>query len=59
MKLVCVDLENESSNIEEVMKSRDATFWKKATDVEMESIMFNNRWILVDLPSNSKPIRCN
>ncbi|XP_059458367.1 uncharacterized mitochondrial protein AtMg00820-like [Corylus avellana] len=40
------------------MKSRDTTFWKEAIDDEMESIMFNNTWILVDLPSGSKSIGC-
>jgi hypothetical protein len=55
---VCYNIENEPSNIEEAMKSRDATFWKEAIDDEMESIMFNNTWILVDLPSGSKPIGC-
>jgi hypothetical protein len=47
---VCFNIENETSNIEEAMKSRDATFWKETIDDEMESIMFNNTWILVDLP---------
>jgi hypothetical protein len=55
---VCGNLENEPSNIEEAMKSRDATFWMEAIDDEMESIIFNNTWILIDLPSGSKPIGC-
>ncbi|XP_059431574.1 uncharacterized mitochondrial protein AtMg00820-like [Corylus avellana] len=55
---VCYNIENEPSNIEEAMRSRDATFWKEAIDDEMESIMFINTWILVDSPSGSKPIGC-
>jgi cAMP phosphodiesterase len=55
---VCYNIENEPSNIEEAMKSKDATFWKETIDDEMKSIMFNNTWILVDLPFDSKPIGC-
>jgi hypothetical protein len=51
-------LEYEPSNINEAMKSRDATFWKEASNDEIEFIMFNKTWILVDLPSGSKPIGC-
>jgi hypothetical protein len=55
---ICYNIENEPSNIKEAMKSRDATFWKEAIDDEIESIMFNNTWILVNLLSSSKPIGC-
>jgi hypothetical protein len=55
---VCCNMEYEPSNIKEAMKSRDATFWKEAINDEMESIMFNKTWILVGLPSGSKPIGC-
>jgi hypothetical protein len=33
---VCYNIENEASNIEEAMKSKDATFWKEAINDEME-----------------------
>ena len=56
--VVCYNIENEPSNIEEAIKSRDTTFWKEAINDEMESIMFKNTWILVDLPSGFKPIGC-
>jgi hypothetical protein len=55
---MCYNLENEPSTFEEEMKSRDATFWKEAIDDEMEFVMSNNTWIIVDLSSGSKPIGC-
>ena len=39
------------------MSSRDAFFWREAINDEMDSIMSNQTWILVDLPAGSKPIR--
>ena len=36
----------------------DASFWKEAINAEMDSIMFNQTWELVNLPSGSKPIGC-
>ena len=42
----------------EAMSSRDASFWKEAVNDEMDSIMGNSTWILVDLPQGSKPIGC-
>lgn len=41
---------------EEAMKSQDAAFWKEAVDDEMDSIMGNKTWKLVDLPPGSTPI---
>lgn len=40
------------------MSSRDSAFWKEAISDEMDSILSNKTWILVDLPSGSKPIVC-
>jgi hypothetical protein len=40
------------------MASRDVAFWKEAINDEMDSILSNNTWILVDLPHGSKPIGC-
>ena len=42
----------------EAMVSRDSTFWKEAINDEMDSIMSNNTWVLVDLPLGSKAIGC-
>jgi len=38
------------------MESQDAPFWKEAVQDEMDSIMENNTWVLVDLPPECKPI---
>ncbi|KAK2999593.1 hypothetical protein RJ639_022791 [Escallonia herrerae] len=40
----------------EAVTSRDAAFWKEAINDEMDSIMSNETWTLVDLPPGSKPI---
>ncbi|KAK5802758.1 hypothetical protein PVK06_030377 [Gossypium arboreum] len=42
----------------EAMTSRDVAFWKKAISDEMDSILSNNTWILVDFSQGSNPIRC-
>ena len=42
----------------EAISSRDAAFWKEAINDEMNSIMSNQTWKLVDLPYGSKPIGC-
>ena len=42
----------------EAMSSRDAFFWREAVNDEMDSIMSNQTWVLVDLPKGSKPISC-
>ena len=41
------------------MSSRDASFWRETVNDEMDSIMSNQTWILVDFPSRSKPISTN
>ncbi|KAG8482909.1 hypothetical protein CXB51_024232 [Gossypium anomalum] len=40
------------------MKSQDSALWKEAINDEMDSIMGNQTWILVNLPPGSKPIGC-
>ena len=42
----------------EAISSRDAAFWKEDINDEMDSIVSNNTWVLVDLPLGSKPIGC-
>ncbi|GKD25905.1 retrotransposon protein, putative, ty1-copia subclass [Tanacetum coccineum] len=39
-----------------VMESSEAPYWKEAIQGEIDSIMHNNTWKLVDLPSGHKPI---
>ncbi|GJU74605.1 zinc finger, CCHC-type containing protein, partial [Tanacetum coccineum] len=41
---------DDPKTFDEAMKSRDVTFWKKAINYEMDSIMGNNTWVLADLP---------
>jgi hypothetical protein len=40
------------------MMSRDISFRKKTVNDEMDSLLYNNTWVIVDLPPNSKAIRC-
>ncbi|PKI67162.1 hypothetical protein CRG98_012411 [Punica granatum] len=40
------------------MASKNVVFWKEAINDEMDSILFNNTWVLVDLPQGLKPIGC-
>ena len=40
------------------MSSVDASFWKEAVNSEIESIMSNHTWELVELPKGSKAINC-
>ena len=41
------------------MASKDAAFWREAVNDEMDSILSNNTWVLVDLPPGSNTIGCN
>ncbi|KAH9681085.1 hypothetical protein KPL71_026816 [Citrus sinensis] len=50
-------VEGDRKNVlSEAMSSRDASFWREAVNDEMDSIMSNQTWVLVDLPPGSKPI---
>ena len=51
-------MELDQLTFEEAMKSNDYAFWKEAVNDEMDSIMGNKTWKLVDLPPGSKPIGC-
>jgi hypothetical protein len=44
------------STIEEAYSSHDANFWKEAIRSEMDSIMSNATWVVVDHPYGCKPI---
>ncbi len=54
----CYNTESDPITFEEAVKSQDSAFWKEAINDEMDSIMGNQTWILVDLPPGSKPIGC-
>ena len=51
-------VEDDPKTYREAMQSRDSAFWKEAINDEMDSILSNNTWELVDLPPGSKPIGC-
>ncbi|KAK3014683.1 hypothetical protein RJ639_009812 [Escallonia herrerae] len=51
-------LENEPRTYSEAMSSPEASQWKEAINSEIESIMQNNMWELVDLPLGNKPLGC-
>ncbi|KAF3660861.1 hypothetical protein FXO37_13199 [Capsicum annuum] len=38
------------------MTSSDSSFWKEAVDSEIDSILSNHTWELVDLPPENKPL---
>ena len=49
-------VEDDPKTYKEAMLSRDITFWKEAINDEMDSLLFNNTWTIIDLPSGSKAI---
>ncbi|RVW81286.1 Retrovirus-related Pol polyprotein from transposon TNT 1-94 [Vitis vinifera] len=55
---IVLQIEEDPKTYKETMASRDVAFWKEAINDEMDSIMFNQTWELVDLPLGSKPIGC-
>ncbi|KAK2999645.1 hypothetical protein RJ639_023181 [Escallonia herrerae] len=55
---IVLNVESDPRTYEEAMKSQDSSFWKKAINEEIDSIMGNGTWKLVDLPPCSKPIGC-
>ena len=38
------------------MLSSDSIYWKEAVNSEIESILCNHTWELVDLPAGNKPL---
>ena len=49
-------LDNEPKTFKEAMSTPEALFWKEAINSEIESIMHNHTWKLVDLPPENKPL---
>ena len=49
-------LESEPQTFNEAMLSSDSTSWKEAVNSEIESILGNQTWELVDLPPGNKPL---
>ena len=53
-----LQVEDDPKTFQEAMSSRDSALWKEAINNEMDSIISNHTWELVDLPQGSKPIGC-
>ncbi|TVU67008.1 hypothetical protein FQP86_17600, partial [Cobetia crustatorum] len=51
-------IEDDPKTHKEAVSSRDSAFWKEAINDEMESILSNQTWELVNLPPGSRPIGC-
>ncbi|KAH9767601.1 hypothetical protein KPL71_011332 [Citrus sinensis] len=51
-----LNIEKDPKTFSEAMSSRDASFFREAVNDEMDSIMSNQTWVLVDLPPGFKPI---
>ncbi|XP_070029692.1 uncharacterized protein [Nicotiana sylvestris] len=49
-------LENERRTFKEAMSSSKAQYWKEVVNSEIESILSNHTWELVDLPSGNKTL---
>ncbi|PHT58062.1 hypothetical protein CQW23_00425 [Capsicum baccatum] len=49
-------LENEPQTFKEAMSSSDSSFWKEAVNSEIDSILSNHTWKLIDLPPGNKSL---
>jgi hypothetical protein len=49
-------LEDEPQSFKEAMSMPEALLWKEAVNSEIESILQNHTWELVDLPPGCKPL---
>ena len=49
-------LEDKSQNFKEAIFTPEVPFWKEAVNSEIESILQNYTWKLVDLPLGCKPL---
>ena len=52
------NVKEDPNTYSEAMASRDAAFWRVAVNNEMDSMLSNNTWVLVDLPPGSNTIGC-
>ena len=51
-------IDEDPRSYKELITSPDAPFWKETINSEIESIMYNHTWELVDLPPGAKIIGC-
>ena len=55
---IVLQIKNDPKTYKKAMASRDASFWKEGINDEMDSIISNHTWELVNLPPASKLIGC-
>lgn len=55
--MITPSIETDPLMFENAIRSQDVAFWKEAINNELEFIMENKTWKLVDLPPRSKPTR--
>ena len=51
-------MDNTPRTIKEAYSSPDADYWKEAVRSEMDSIMSNGTWEVVERPYRCKPVGC-
>ena len=51
-------VDDDPRSYKEAMTSANAPLWKEAINSEIESIMHNHTWEIVDLPLDAKTIGC-
>ena len=51
-------MEGGPQSFEEAMSSSEAPLWKEAIQSEIDSILQNHTWELVNLPPSCKPLGC-
>lgn len=58
LKFLTYMLEHEPQTYKEAMSSSEFSCWKEAIQSEIDSILSNETWKIVDLPPGIKPIGC-
>ncbi|KAL0547016.1 hypothetical protein IC582_016937 [Cucumis melo] len=51
-------IDEDPKTYQEGLNSVDSSMWKEAIKSELDSLVMNHTWELVDLPMGNKPIRC-
>nr|GEW44786.1 zinc finger, CCHC-type [Tanacetum cinerariifolium] len=54
---IIYNLDEDPQTYSKAMKSHDSLFWKESVNDEMDSVIGNYTWILVELPPGSKAIK--
>ena len=51
-------LDEEPTSIKVAFDGPDGLHWREAVQSEIDSILLNHTWVLVDLPEGAKPLGC-